>query len=230
MSTDDPTDPREGRVARLLDDPAVWAEVPPGLRDRVVAAATESVATDPPDDRPDDLPPGRVAGGDVRHLPRHAARPGGPLGERRHRARRRPAILAAAAALVVALGVAGGLRLASDDTAPVRAEVALAGTDEAPSATATVLLRDQPAGVSVTLEVEGLEPAPEGTFYEAWLVGETGKVSAGTFHMRGDQDTVDLWLGVDPDGYEAVTVTRQPIAGGTTAEGVVVLQGELPAG
>ena len=232
MSTDDPTDPREGTVARLLDDPAVWAEVPPGLRERVIDAATASVAADPPDDGPDRGPddlvegPTGPPGADVRHLPRHAARPAGPAGGWR----RRPVILAAAAALVVVLGVAGGLRLLSDDAGPVRAEVALAGTEEAPSATATASLRDEPAGVSVTLEVDGLEPAPEGTFYEVWLVGEAGKVSAGTFHMRGDQDTVDLWLGVDPDGYEAVTVTRQPVAGGTTAEGVVVLRGELPAG
>jgi hypothetical protein len=44
VSTDDPTEPREGTVARLLDDPAVWAEVPPGLRERVIDAATASVA------------------------------------------------------------------------------------------------------------------------------------------------------------------------------------------
>jgi hypothetical protein len=53
-------------------------------------------------------------------------------------------------------------------------------------------------------------------------------VSAGTFHLRGHQVEIELWLGVDPDRYEAVTVTRQPVAGGTTAEGVVVLRGDLP--
>jgi len=37
-----------------------------------------------------------------------------------------------------------------------------------------------------------------------------------------------LWLGVDPDDYDAITVTRQPVAGGTPADGVVVLRGELP--
>jgi hypothetical protein len=49
-----------------------------------------------------------------------------------------------------------------------------------------------------------------------------------TFHLRGDQDEIELWLGVDPEGYDAVTVTRQPVDGGTTAEGVVVLRGDLP--
>ena len=106
--------------------------------------------------------------------------------------------------------------------------MALAGTDQAPGASATAQLIDEPAGVRVRLDVDGLEGAPAGTFYEAWLVGETGKVSAGSFHLRGDQDHIDLWLGVDPDDYDAVSVTRQPLADGTTAEGVVVLRGDLP--
>ena len=228
MSTDDPTDPRDASVARLLDDPAVWTEVPAGLRDRVVAAATGAVA---PDERgtpaagrdlTDGVPAGDLAAGGRPPAPRPAS-----LDDRRRR-RRRPAVVAAAAVALVCLGVAGGLVLARDDAPAARLEVALAGTDEAPGASATARLRDEPAGVSVRLAVEGLAPAPEGTFYEAWLVGEAGKISAGTFHLRGDQDEIELWLGVDPAGYEAVTVTRQPVAGGTLAEGVPVLRGVLP--
>jgi hypothetical protein len=48
--------------------------------------------------------------------------------------------------------------------------------------------------------------------------------------MRGEQDGITLWWGVDPDGYDALTITRQPVDGGTPADGVVVLRGELPAG
>ena len=138
-------------------------------------------------------------------------------------------LLLAAAVLLVALMVAGGLRLvlASDPEAR-GVEVALSGTDELPGATATAKLTDEPAGVSVLLDVAGIPPAPDGSFYEVWLVGDSGKVSAGTFHRRGDEDEISLWLGVDPAAYDAITVTRQPIAGGTTAEGVVVLRGELP--
>jgi hypothetical protein len=211
VSTDDPTDPRDATVARLLDDPTVWAEVPAGLRDRVVAAATGAVAGDLPDD-------GRPPAGPPASLDHHRRR------------RRRPVAVAVAAVALVCLGVAGGLVLARDDAPAARVEVAMAGTDEAPGATAVARLRDEPAGVSVRLTVEGLPPAPEGTFYEAWLVGEAGKVSAGTFHLRGEQDEIELWLGVDPTGYEAVTVTRQPVAGGTLADGVPVLRGELPSG
>jgi Anti-sigma-K factor rskA, C-terminal len=186
-------------VARLLEDPAVWAEVPPDLRARTLAEATGSPA-----------------------IPvRPASRPTRFGGHRR--------LLLVAAAALVALGVAGGLRLAlAGDSEPAGVEVALAGTENLPGAAATVEPRDEPAGVSVTLDVAGIPPAPDGSFYEVWLVGDSGKVSAGTFHRRGDEDEITLWLGVDPADYDAITVTRQPSAGGTTAEGVVVLRGELP--
>jgi hypothetical protein len=233
VSTDDPTDPRDESVARMLDDPAVWAEVPAGLRDRVVAAAREAVADEPGtdeargDDRqggqtPDGVPPAATA-------PAHRARSSAPTELEAHRRRRRRPLLAATAAvLVVCAGLAGVLVAGRGDTDTDVVEVALAGTDEAPGAEALVRLRDEPAGLAVGLSVDALEPAPEGTFYEAWLVGESGKVSAGTFHMRDDQDEIELWLGVDIAGYEALTVTRQPVAGGSLADGVVVLRGELP--
>jgi hypothetical protein len=142
---------------------------------------------------------------------------------------RRPALLAAAAAIAFALGIGGGLLLNPDD-APQGDQVALAGTDAMPAASARVLLDDQPSGVAVTLDVKGLPPAPAGTFYEAWLIGKDGKVSAGTFHLRRPQDHIRLWLGVDVDGYDAITVTRQPIVGGSKADGVVLLRGSLHPG
>jgi hypothetical protein len=201
VTADDAPDPT---VARLLDAPAVWADVTPGLRDRTLEA---------------------TAGVPTRHeLPTRPDRIRGDLPRRM--------LLAAAAVAVLGLMVAGGLQwLRGDDAGGVT--VALAGTDAAPGATATAELRDEPAGMSVVLDVQDLAPAPAGSFYEVWLVdgtGTRGKVSAGTFHMRGDQDRITLWLGVDPEGYDAVTVTRQPAAGGTTADGVVVLRGPLPPG
>jgi len=185
----DPTDPT---IARLLDDPAVWAEVSPDLRARTLGEATG---------RPAGRPAGRPWAGRT--------------------------LLAAAAAVLLVVGVGGGLWL-TRDTTPAGVEVALAGTENLPGATATAELRNEPAGVSVELDVAGMPPAPDDAFYEVWLVGDSGKVSAGTFHNRGAQDSLTLWLGVDPSAYDAITVTRQPIAGGTTAEGVVVLRGEFP--
>ncbi|HZM32244.1 MAG TPA: anti-sigma factor [Acidimicrobiales bacterium] len=178
----------------LLDDPATWAEVSPGLRARTLAAAT-------------------------------AAAPAIAVLSARRR-RRRPFVLAAAAAIVVAVAVAGGVRLTMDRR-PDPTELELAGTDAAPDATASAYLRDEAAGVSIDLDVDGLPPAPDGMFYEAWLVGDTGKISAGTFHVREGPGKVTLWLGVDPAGYDALSVTLQPVEGGSLAEGVVVLRGEL---
>ncbi|HKE75917.1 MAG TPA: anti-sigma factor [Acidimicrobiales bacterium] len=197
-------------LARLLADPAVWAEPPDDLRARTLAAATGAA----PAPLPHDLP--RAVPG-----PRHAAR-----GESRPPWGRR-VLLAAAAVVVLGLVGVAGVRLAGDGGAG-GTQVALAGTEALPGAHATARLRHEGAGVSVELDAGGLPPAPEGTFYEAWLVGKDTKVSAGTFHRRGDQDTVKLWLGVDPADYDALTVTRQPVAGGTTAPGVVVLRGKLP--
>lgn len=224
--SDETVDPA---MARLLGEPAVWADVPLGLRERTLAealgvdpsevpAVTDGISDDDGVVRPD-------FGAD---RPRHAA-PGGPAGGR-GRGWQRPALLAAAAVVVVGLAVGGGLAVRGGDDEPAGVEVALAGTEEAPGAVASARLRDQPAGVEVVLRIDGLPPAPAGTFYEAWLLGETGKVSAGTFHQRGDQDEIALWLGVDPSDYDAISVTRQPIEGGTLAEGVPVLRGELPPG
>jgi len=204
-----------------LDNPAVWAEVPTGLRERVLAEALGTAPGGVEDEAGHEAtvtPP-------VVDLPRHAARTRGA--HRRAPVWRRPALLAAAAIVVVGLAVAGGMQLAGNDTAKGR-EVALAGTDAQPGASATVRLQDEPSGVSVTLNVSGLPRAPDDAFYEVWFVGATGKVSAGTFHLREPQDKIQLWLGVDTSDYDAITITRQPMAGGSTAQGVVLLRGELP--
>jgi hypothetical protein len=190
--------PDDPAVTALLGDPAVWADVPAGLRERTLAAAAAS---------------------DLGAPRRGRSRPAG-------RAWRRHAVLAAAAAVLV-VGVVAGSRSLQGDPGAGGVEVALSGTVDAPGASATAELRDEPAGVSVLLAVDDLPPAPAGTFYEVWLVGPGGKVSAGSFHQRGSQDSVALWLGVEPDGYDALTVTRQPVAGGTNAPGVVVLRGDL---
>ncbi|HEY8546646.1 MAG TPA: anti-sigma factor [Acidimicrobiales bacterium] len=222
MSGTDPVDPA---VARLLDDPAVWAEVSTSLRDRVLA---EALAGEGHEDGAGDGGAVDLGGGAGDELGRRRA--SGRSGAAGRRGARpvwaRPGLLAAAAVVVVGLVVAGGL-LATGDDDPAGTEVALAGTEALPEGAASAELVPMPAGVEVRLDVSGLPPAPEGTFYEAWAVGEQGKVSAGTFHARGDQDEVVLWLGVDPDDYDALTVTRQPVDGGTVAQGEVVLRGEL---
>lgn len=216
--------PDERSLARLLDNPAVWAEVTPGLKDRVLAAALDADPATAED--VDTLDTGDDVVTPLEGRPRHAARHARPT---RPPLWQRPVLLAAAAVALVGITV-GGTLLATRDAATSGGgtEVALAGTENLPGASATADLRDEASGVKVTLNVSGLPPAPERTFYEAWLIGEgRGKVSAGTFHVREPQSDITLWLGVDPDDYDAITVTRQPVAGGTLAEGVVLLRGEL---
>jgi hypothetical protein len=226
VSGSDPVDPALGH---LLDDPAVWAEVTPDLRERTLVAALGAAA--PSAARPEveaEAAAGRGVDGDSGPAGGREAGPADELAARRARRRgwQRPAALVAAAAVaVVGISVAA-LQMGDDEPAGV--DVALAGTEVEPGASATMNLREEPSGIAVTLELEGLPPAPEGTFYEAWLLGESGKVSAGTFHVREGQDDITLWLGVDTEGYDALSVTRQPIEGGTLAEGEVVLRGELP--
>ncbi|MGH9234235.1 MAG: hypothetical protein ACRD0R_12975, partial [Acidimicrobiales bacterium] len=77
MSTNDPGDPRLDTVVRLLDDPALWTEVPPGLRDRVVEAALagvdEDTANDLDTDADLDATHGAGAPGAPADLPRRRA-------------------------------------------------------------------------------------------------------------------------------------------------------------
>jgi hypothetical protein len=203
--------------------------VTPGLKDRVLAEALGGeAATDDGDEpeMPTDLRSRILAEATG---PRHAA-PAQPPARRQGPPRwQRPVLLAAAAALLVGVTIGGTLVATRDEAPPTGTEVALAGTENMPDASATVDLRNEPSGISVTLNVSGLPPAPDGTFYEAWLVSEElGKVSAGTFHIRQPQEDIQLWLGVDPANYDAFTVTRQPTQGGTLADGVVMLRGEIP--
>ena len=55
-------------------------------------------------------------------------------------------------------------------------------------------------------------------------------VSAGTFHMRGGDGSIELWSGVSPDDYPLVTVTIQQEADGAESSGRVVLRGLLTDG
>jgi hypothetical protein len=50
-------------------------------------------------------------------------------------------------------------------------------------------------------------------------------VSIGTFHLRGGDESVMLWSGVDPTDYPSIWVTLEDEDGDATASGVVLLRG-----
>lgn len=128
---------------------------------------------------------------------------------------------AAVAALgILALGLLGFL---SGDE-PV--EVALEGTaiEEGASAEAKVGIAD--SGWWVRLDIEGLPPAPAGSYYEGWMWSDDGDgVSIGTFHLRDGDDPVTLWSGVDPADYPAIWVTLEQADGDPSASDRIVLVG-----
>lgn len=201
-------------LVALLGDDAVWADLDPGVIDAAVAAVTAEAA----------LMPSR--GGDVDHERRAA-----PVIELDPR--RRPnwssALLGAAAALLLAVGGFVVLN-ALDGSGDVGSDLSLAleATDLEPEASGRVELTAQPDGTRIVVETTGLPPAPEGTYYEAWLrTGPDFGVSAGTFHLRGGGGVpIELWAGVSVEDFPLFTVTLQPV-GMEASSGEVVLLARL---
>jgi hypothetical protein len=175
----------------LLSDPALWDEPDPADEEFIVSAILAEASAAPAPTEPIDT-----------SLPDNVV----PIS--RHRRWVAPALSAAAAVLVVLLGL-GIVNAIADRPVDGEVELALDGTDLAPAATATARIVDLPAGSRIRLDVEGLEPAAPGTYYEVWLRqdAEIG-VSAGTFHLRGDGD-IELWAGVSLQDYPLVTITIQ---------------------
>lgn len=145
--------------------------------------------------------------------------PGGP--RRRHRI----ALTAAAVLIVTLFGVLAVTRPWEESATPGTA-FALEGTVVAPGASATAMVGAADAGWWIHLTVDGLLPAPDGSYYEGWVSDGTNRVSVGTFHMR-EGDYVALWSGVPVSDFPFMTVTLQTVDGDDSTD--VVLRGSLPA-
>jgi len=203
--TDDPfndelTEAEQAQLAAFIDAPGLWEEPSMEDEDAIVAAIRAEAALFP---RPE------------REISENVI----PIS----RARRwlGPVAAGIAAALVVLAGFA--FMTGGDDSEGV--VLALEGTDIAPGATAEAIVAPLAAGTRIILDVSGLPPAEPGTYYEAWMrIDADVGVSAGTFHMRGGDGTIELWAGVIPDDYPLITVTVQNEAQ-TESSGVVVLKG-----
>jgi hypothetical protein len=191
-----------------LRDETLWSDPPPGLRASLLARAAAE---------------GR--GGDLPALPTEPAadpHPASPASERSRRSpvRRRTPWLVAAAAAVILGGGAAVLWPRPDVTT-----FAAAGTPLAPQASAVVHLEPKSAGVAIRLDIKGLQPAPEGAYYAAWLRGPEGVVPVGTFHWRKGGIPIDLWSGVTADRYPELFVTLQREGAAPTPSDQVVLDG-----
>ncbi len=200
--TDQPEHPDEAiergdALAPLLGNAAVWSDPDAALEDDIVAAVG---AQDPPGPA---QRPARWSGAVRRWLA--------------------PIAVGVAAAIVVLVGasVVDG----DADRGTTGVAVALAGTDLAPASSAVATVADTPLGTRIDLDVSGLPPAGEDDYYEAWLWNGAGDaVSAGSFHLRGGDGSIELWAGVGLADYPRMTVTRQREGDGVEPSGEVVLR------
>jgi hypothetical protein len=108
--------------------------------------------------------------------------------------------LAAAAAVVI-----GFVTLSN----PPDWTATLGATDAAPGAVAVASGWNDDDGTRVELDVEGLDPAPDGFFYELWFSRDDIHISAGSFH--GTAEGVTLWAGVRRSDFPRVGITLEPI-------------------
>jgi hypothetical protein len=194
--------------AALLASAELWDDPDPELEEAVVAAiAAEAGST-------------AVARRPVRATRPSRASRWSPIGW-----------IAAAAAmvLIVTLGV---LLVTGDDTddpeTATGALVELESTDLAPGATGDIVVETTPAGLKMVLNVDGLPPAADHSYYEAWIGSGTDRVSAGSFHLRGGNAPIALWAGIDDPAYRNFAITVQQVGGGAESSGQVVLRGTLP--
>ena len=235
-------------LVELLADAATWVEPEPGGADALLAAIRAERGEDV------DLLPGRAANagpwsaayGGPRSLdgaPRRvafgdngvsaaAADGPGPVAAAHaaptRQSRWRWPVLAAAAALILVVGAAALLIApGSDDSHPQGQAFSISGTPMAPGASAVATVDAQPAGVAIVLDVHGLPPADPGTYYQAWVEGGAGKVTVGTFHMRGGDGWIYLWSGVDAERYPMLRVTLEHEGDGDGASDQVVLAGAI---
>ncbi|GAB2866501.1 anti-sigma factor [Nocardioides pacificus] len=204
----------QSEVASLSEGAAVLADAvsiapPPGLRDRVLADIA-TVRPLPPLEEQHDTTPG---------VPATTEHPGATVTPLAPRRRRGFALLAAAAAVVAAVGV-GAVWQPWDDGGPGQspAQLVMAAPDAERvslefdgGARATVVHSDELAkSVIIT---EKMPPPPEGKVYQVWLnMPDDGMVSAAVMPIKEDQTVL-----LEGDAAKAVGagITVEPEGGST---------------
>lgn len=177
------------------------ADPPARLRAQVLAAARTSAA---PPATPEVRSPERPS----------------PAGRRWHPW---PGRLAWGAGGVLVGVVAAVALVALGSPASPATRIALAGSDLAPAAAGSVVLERLPEGsVRVELAISGLPRPGAGEFYELWLVGDTGRVSAGTFRSDGSPVARVFTTAADLAKYPRVGITLEPDDGDPAASNLRV--------
>ena len=144
-----------------------------------------------------------------------AAQEAGPHPRRVGAGMRRMLAVAAGFLLVAgAVGLVANLLSAStdDDGTTIRLISATGG-----NAIGEAKVRTTPQGRSVALKVEGLPPAPAGSYYECWFVGASdtlatpNRVSVGTFDVPDSgEHTVEMTSAASAARFPSLGVTVEP--------------------
>ena len=143
------------------------------------------------------------------------------------RSGRWPLVLAGAGSLV-AIGalVLGTINVIEDEGSSL---VAMSGTELEAAALGEAEFGPNGAGWWIRLDVTGLPPAPEGSYYEGWVWSDDGDgVSIGTFHLRGEDMPIVLWSGVPLADYPSIWVTLESEDDGPEASDLIVMTGRIP--
>jgi hypothetical protein len=201
-------------VADTLPLAAPQVAPPPELKERIMAAVRAEAAV---------LEAAGPAADVVPSAPTPAPEPERPAPERPPRERParekrerrwfrmpllhlRPIPAAVAAAVLIALGVGGGVLLSSGGSSPrtVQAKVVAA-----PGARASLTV----AGDRATLKVKDFPPPPAGRVYQVWLKrpGRPPAPTTALFRVRGGSATVNVPGSVQ--GVDQVLVTAEPDGG-----------------
>jgi anti-sigma-K factor RskA len=185
------------------------AEEPPtALRNSVLAA----IAATPQDSaetlafEPAAVPEGADVGSDVVSLE-----------SERSRRRFRPALLAAAA---VALFAVGGVFLVATDDASSDEIAAVLDAPDAVSRTLSgqieaLTVTYSAAEDAVVVEGDGVPVLDDEATYQLWLVGDDGATSVGIFRPDADGNLSERFSDTDPTGF-VLGVTREPAGGSET--------------
>jgi len=200
------------RVRDLLGAPELWSAPPDHVGEALFAAIDAECSAE---SEPADASGLRLASSDGQPATGRSPRARSFLGT---------ALPTAVAAAVVAFVLFTGT--GSDDPTP-SVEVALAASELAPEAVGTVGLVDAVGGLRVHLKVDRLPAPPDGSFYQAWMIGDAGVVAVGTFHGVDDGKAIILWSGVSVEQYPVFTVTLEPDDGNPSPSSQQVLMADL---